>query len=105
MTIKPAMPDGSTPPDLTLPVTITGVKNSPTITLERKAKAAIVFVHESNQELGKIIVCWQWCLWVMFIADSYDSTMYMCQAFYHKGGINHWKATLAFFPKEKQLVK
>ena len=46
------MPDGSTPPDLTLPVTITGVKEP--IILERKANAAIVFVHESNQELGKI---------------------------------------------------
>ena len=52
MTLRAAMPDGSTPPDLTLPVTITGVKEP--IILERKANAAIVFVHESNQELGKI---------------------------------------------------
>ena len=42
----------------------------------------------------------------MFLADSYDSTKYMCQVFYHKlKGINHWKATLAFFTKEKQLVE
>ena len=42
----------------------------------------------------------------MFLADLYDSTKYMCQVFYHKlKGINHWKATLAFFTKEKQVVE
>ena len=30
--------DGSTPPDLTLPVTLTGVKQPTTITLEREAQ-------------------------------------------------------------------
>ena len=42
----------------------------------------------------------------VFLTDSYDSTKYMCQVFYHKlGGINHWKATLAFFTQEKQMVE
>ena len=41
----------------------------------------------------------------MFLADSYDSTKYMCQVFYRKEKINHWKATLAFFTIEKQMVE
>ena len=41
----------------------------------------------------------------MFFADLYDSTKYMCQVFYHKEGMNHWKAALAFFTKEKQMVE
>ena len=45
------MPDGSIPPDLTLPVTITGVKEP--IILERKAKEDMFA--QSNQELGKLI--------------------------------------------------
>ena len=36
--LKAAMPDGTTPPDLTLPVTLTGVKQPTTITLEREAQ-------------------------------------------------------------------
>ena len=28
----------------------------------------------------------------------------VCQVFYHKLGLNWWKATLAFFPKEKLAV-
>ena len=36
MTLRAA--DGSTPPDLTLPVTLTGVKQPTTITLERAAE-------------------------------------------------------------------
>ena len=31
--------------------------------------------------------------------------MFNCQVFYHKEGTNHWRATLAFFPKEKMKVK
>ena len=38
MTFRAAMSDGSTPPDLTLPVTLTGVKRPTTITLERVAE-------------------------------------------------------------------
>ena len=42
----------------------------------------------------------------MFLADLYDSAKYMCQIFYHKlEGTKHWKATLAFFTKEKQTVE
>ena len=51
MTVRAAMPDGSIPPDLTLPVTITGVKEP--IILERKAKEDMFA--QSNQELGKLI--------------------------------------------------
>ena len=61
------MPDGSTPPNLTLSVTITGVKEP--IILERKANAAIVFVHESNQELGNI-----------YFADSSIYGLYLLQS-------------------------
>ena len=28
----------------------------------------------------------------------------VCQVFYHKLGLNWWKATLAFFPKEQSMV-
>ena len=28
----------------------------------------------------------------------------VCQVFYHKLGLNWWKATLAFFPKEQLMV-
>ena len=38
MTLRADLPDGSTPPDLTLPVTLTGVKQPTTILLEREAK-------------------------------------------------------------------
>ena len=31
--------------------------------------------------------------------------MFNCQVFYHKGETNYWKATIAFFPKEKMKVK
>ena len=31
--------------------------------------------------------------------------MFNCQVFYHKEGTNHWRATIAFFPKEKMKVK
>ena len=41
MTLKGAMPDGSTPPDLTLPINITGVKESTTITLKRDAQKSL----------------------------------------------------------------
>ena len=29
----------------------------------------------------------------------------VCQVFYHKLGLNWWKATLAFFPKEQLTVR
>ena len=29
----------------------------------------------------------------------------VCQVFYHKLGINWWKATIAFFPKEQITVR
>ena len=29
----------------------------------------------------------------------------VCQVFYHKLGLNWWKATLAFFPKEHLTVR
>ena len=29
----------------------------------------------------------------------------VCQVFYHKLGLNWWKATLAFFPKEQITVR
>ena len=31
--------------------------------------------------------------------------MFNCQVFYHKKGTNHWRATIAFFPKKKMKVK
>ena len=31
--------------------------------------------------------------------------MFNCQVFYHKEGANHWRATIAFFQKEKMKVK
>ena len=48
------MSDGSTPPDLTLPVTLTGVKQKPTtITLERVATAHTL--GNSEEEIGMLI--------------------------------------------------
>ena len=52
MTLRAA--DGSTPPDLTLPVTLTGVKQQVTITLEREATADIY--GKLEQEEGKLIM-------------------------------------------------
>ena len=60
--LKAAMPDGSTPPDLTLPVTLTGVKQPTTITLEREAQqcsAQKKSSSSSEQEIG-IISCAAW---------------------------------------------
>ena len=54
MTLRAAMPDGSTSPDLTLPVTLTGVKQPTTITLERKAQKSLDDIFGlSEQETGK----------------------------------------------------
>ena len=55
MTLRAAMSDGSTPPDLTLPVTLTGVKQPTTITLEREAQKSLVddIFGLSEQETGK----------------------------------------------------
>ena len=36
-----------------------------------------------------------------FVIDSYDSTKYMCQVFYHKEGTNHWTVTVAFLSIEQ----
>ena len=49
-----AMSDGSTPPDLTLPVTLTGVKQPTTITLERVAQQSIsdILFGSFEQETG-----------------------------------------------------
>ena len=62
--LKAAMPDGSTPPDLmiTLPVTLTGVKQPTTITLEREAQQCSAQKDSSSsseQEIG-IISCAAW---------------------------------------------
>ena len=108
MTLR-AADHGSTPPDLTLPVTLNGVKRPTTITLERVATAdmfgkseqegeLIVTEYIMNSNLLPVIMA-------VFLADSYDSTKYMCQVFYHKEETNHWKATIAFFTKEKQTVE
>ena len=52
MTLRAA--DGSTPPDLTLPVTLTGVRQTTTITLKRPAQQPIDDILESSeQETGK----------------------------------------------------
>ena len=45
---------GDYPPDLTLPVTLTGVKQPTTITLERKATADMF--GKPEQEVGKLIM-------------------------------------------------
>ena len=51
MTLRTA--DRSTPPDLTLPVTLNGVKQPTTITLERVGTADIF--GKSGQEVGELI--------------------------------------------------
>ena len=51
MTLRAA--DGSTPPDLTLPVTLIGVKQPTTITLERMVTADMF--GNSEQEEGKLM--------------------------------------------------
>ena len=56
MTLRAA--DGSTPPDFTLPVTLTGVKQPTTITLERVATADMF--GKSEQEVGMLIVINPW---------------------------------------------
>ena len=49
---------------------------------------------------GRIIISYS--LETLFITAS---GMFNCQVFYHKEGTNHWRATLAFFPKEKMTIK
>ena len=51
MTLRAA--DGSTPPDLTLPVILTGVKQPTTITLERVAVTTDGVVHLPATPLAK----------------------------------------------------
>ena len=51
MTLRAA--DGSTPPDLTVPVTLTGVKQPTTITLERVAETTDGVVHPPIALLAK----------------------------------------------------
>ena len=59
--LKAAMPDGSTPPDLTLPVTLTGVKQPTTITLEREAQQCRAQKESLSSELEiGIISCAAW---------------------------------------------
>ena len=53
MTLRAAMPIGSTPPDLTLPVTLTGVKQPSTITLERVAETADGVLRSPHTPLAK----------------------------------------------------
>ena len=36
--------------------------------------------------------------------EARDAVECVCQVFYHKLGLNWWKATLAFFPKEQLTV-
>ena len=54
MTLRAA--DGSTPPDLTLPVILTGVKQPTTITLGREAKLSLDDIGIPNQQPGKQFV-------------------------------------------------
>ena len=107
MTLR-ADADGSTPPDLTLPVTLTGVKQSTTIILERMAQQSYEDIWKesslsSEQETGKLVCLIHMCCFI-FIADTYDSTKYMCQVFYHKEGTNHWTVTVTFLPSSKQRL-
>ena len=62
MTLKANMSDGSTPPDLTLPVALTGVKQPTTIILERVATAEIF--GKLEQEEGKLIMSNDYNLYV-----------------------------------------
>ena len=103
--LRGAMPDGSTPPDLSLPVTLTGVKQPTTITLEREAQTSVGYLFGSSEQEGK-----GRCFAIILAATStlhyFLETKYLCQVFYHKFEcINHWMATLAFFPENKHQVK
>ena len=49
-----AVDDGSTPPDLTLPVTLTGVEQPTTITLKRDAERPAI-EHLSENKTGKLL--------------------------------------------------
>ena len=103
--------DGSTPPDLTLPVTLTGVKQPTTITLEREAQKSDGDICKelslsSERETGIAISFVEaiHVFTVLFNLDTYDSTKYLCQVLYHKEGTNHWKITVAFLSSKQRLV-
>ena len=106
--------DGSTPPDLTLPVTLTGVKQPTTITLEREAQKSDGDICKelslsSERETGIAIsfVEASHVFTVLFNLDTYyDSTKYLCQVLYHKPleRTNHWKITVAFLSSKQRLV-
>ena len=51
MTLKGVMPDGTAPPDLTLPVTLTGVKEPTTITLEREANKSLEEIFANSEQV------------------------------------------------------
>ena len=55
MTLRAA--NGSTPPDLTLPVTLTGLKQPTTITLERVATADVFGKPEQGELMSRKIYC------------------------------------------------
>ena len=45
------------------------------------------------------------CLSDLRDLDSFNNTKYFCGVFYHKlKEISHWKATITFFPENKQQV-
>ena len=102
MTLRAA--DGSTPPNLTLPVTLTGVKPPTTITMERVAETSDGVVRLPVTPLAKspgqfLSHC------ELFYENYYsDSAKLVCQVFYHKKGNNCWKATFAFYPEDKAEV-
>ena len=47
--------DGSTPPDLTLPVTLTGVEQPTTITLKRDAERPVHVITQSGKNIFELI--------------------------------------------------
>ena len=101
--ILQAVSDDSTPRDLSLTITLTGVKQpSDIFTLTRVfvtpkgVPRALAVTNKSiaSKRLFSTII-------VLHINIIILDTTYVCQVFYHRMGINHWKATLTFSPKDK----
>ena len=76
MTIKAAN-EMTTPPDLAVTAKIT-----PTLSVERVKQLNIIKFEKEAQNVVKCV----------------------CQVFYHKEALNHWKARVAFFPKNHKKV-
>ena len=97
----------NTPPNLILPVTITGVKKRFVITLERAAQPLEYNIIRkepslsSQEELGKLQAhIHEDSFAIYFISDTHDK--YMCQVFYHKIKFNNWIVSVLFFSKEQE---